>query len=345
MTDSTPRAQAPLLAAAQAQKHVTHNEALLQFDALLCCRILDRDLTAPPGSPSDGDTYLVAASATGDWAGQDYNIAFCVDGGWRFYAPFEGLSAFIADEAVMLVYTTSGWTDWASVLDLQNVPLLGVNTTADATNKLAVKSAALLFDNVGDDVQVKLNKHAAGDTGTVLFQTNASGRAEFGLAGDDDFHVKVSADGSSWTEALHVKSSGEVGIGTDDPTYDLDVNSDGGLNIRFTGATSVSYIFEDRNAAIDEKVMQLLVNSGLARFRGLNDALSSETVAGFAIDLAGGNFGFGVTGFGTSAANVLGIKNGTAPSSSPSGMGQLYVQGGALKYRGASGTVTTLAPA
>jgi hypothetical protein len=60
---------------------------------------------------------------------------------------------------------------------------------------------------------------------------------------------------------------------------------------------------------------------------------------------AGGNLGVGVTSFGTSAAKVIGIANGTAPSSSPAGMGQLYVENGALKYRGSSGTVTTIAPA
>jgi hypothetical protein len=58
-----------------------------------------------------------------------------------------------------------------------------------------------------------------------------------------------------------------------------------------------------------------------------------------------GNIGIGVTAFGTSAAKVLGIANGTAPSSSPAGMGQLYVESGALKYRGSSGTVTTIANA
>ena len=60
---------------------------------------------------------------------------------------------------------------------------------------------------------------------------------------------------------------------------------------------------------------------------------------------ASGNLGLGVTAFGTAAATVIGIANGTAPSSSPAGMGQLYVEGGALKFRGSSGTVTTIANA
>jgi len=58
-----------------------------------------------------------------------------------------------------------------------------------------------------------------------------------------------------------------------------------------------------------------------------------------------GNYGFGALSFGTSAAGVIGISNGTAPTTSPAGMGQLWVEGGALKYRGSSGTVTTIGPA
>jgi hypothetical protein len=60
---------------------------------------------------------------------------------------------------------------------------------------------------------------------------------------------------------------------------------------------------------------------------------------------SGGNLGVGVSTFGTAAAKVIGIANGTAPTTSPGGMGQLYVEGGALKYRGSSGTVTTIANA
>ena len=58
-----------------------------------------------------------------------------------------------------------------------------------------------------------------------------------------------------------------------------------------------------------------------------------------------GNVGIGVSTFGTSAAKVLGLANATAPSTSPAGMGQLYVESGALKYRGSSGTITTLGAA
>ncbi len=59
-----------------------------------------------------------------------------------------------------------------------------------------------------------------------------------------------------------------------------------------------------------------------------------------------GNIGVGgVTSWGTSAEGVIGIGDGVAPTTSPAGMGQLYVESGALKYRGSSGTVTTIANA
>ena len=116
MTDTTPRSGLPLLAAAQAQKHVTHNEALLQLDALGCAYLLDRDLTAPPASPADGDAWLVKATATGDWTGQDGNIAYSVDGAWRFYPPYAGLIAYVADENALLACDGAAWVDLASLL-------------------------------------------------------------------------------------------------------------------------------------------------------------------------------------------------------------------------------------
>ncbi|HEY1632989.1 MAG TPA: DUF2793 domain-containing protein [Rhizomicrobium sp.] len=219
MTDTTPRAGAPLLAAAQAQKHVTHNEALYQFDAFLCARFLDRDLTAPPGSPSDGDTYLVHATAIGDWTGQDGRIAYCADGAWRFYAPFQGLVAYVADESKLVAYNGTAWVDYASLLPLQNVPLIGVNTTASSPNLLAVQSNAILFTDqpTGSggtgDVRATLSKQAAANTASFLFQDNFSGRAEVGLTGDDNFHFKVSPDGSTWHDGIVLTgSSGLVTI-------------------------------------------------------------------------------------------------------------------------------------
>ena len=79
---------------------------------------------------------------------------------------------------------------------------LGVSTAPDAVNRLSVVSPATLFSHAGAGHQVKVNKAAAGETASLLFQTDWSGRAEMGLAGGDDFSLKVSADGMAWAEAL-----------------------------------------------------------------------------------------------------------------------------------------------
>jgi uncharacterized protein DUF2793 len=197
MADSTHLAL-PYLEAAQAQKHVTHNEALRILDAVVMLTVLDRDLTAPPGSPADGDRYLIASGATGAWSGRAGKIAAWQDGAWRFCTPREGWRVWVADEDVLLVFNGAIWTGAAT----QNAALVGVNTTADATNRLAVSSPAVLFSHAGAGVQVKLNKSADAEAASVLFQKDWSGRAEIGLIGNNDFAFKTSTDGSSFAIGL-----------------------------------------------------------------------------------------------------------------------------------------------
>ncbi len=197
----------PYLAASQAQKHVTHNEALTLLDGLVQLSVKSRVVAAPPGSPIDGDRYLLPASPTGAWVGQAGRIALRMDGAWRFLAAKEGWTLWVDDEDTSLTFNGAAWNAPGVPSALQNLSLLGVNATADAGSKFSLASAASLFNHVGNGHQLKLNKNAAGDTASILFQTGFSGRAEFGTTGDDDFHVKVSSDGSAFNEALVITGS------------------------------------------------------------------------------------------------------------------------------------------
>lgn len=204
----------PFIEAAQAQKHVTHNEGLKVLDAVVQLAVLDRDLTAAPGSPANADRYIVATGATGIWSGKDGEIAAFQDGAWMFYSPREGWLTWVADEDKLLVWDGTAWNEVfvsGGGGSVNPTPLVGVNATADATNRLSVSSPASLFNHEGAGHQIKLNKNAAGDTVSLLFQTGFSGRAEMGLAGDDNFHFKVSSDGSLWNEAIIInRATGEV---------------------------------------------------------------------------------------------------------------------------------------
>ena len=232
MSDTT-RLKLPLIAAQQAQKHVTHNESLLKLDVLVQARVLDRDLNTPPANPAEGDAYIDAASASGDWTGQEGNIAAWQNGGWVFHAPSEGWKVWVADEDALYVHDGTAWVKFETgITSVNPVPdgKLGINTTADATNRLAVKSDAVLFshDDVtpgSGDVQFKVNKAAAANTASLLFQTGWSGRAELGTIGGDDFHIKVSPDGATWQLPLTIDSStGNVGIFNASPKERLHLN-------------------------------------------------------------------------------------------------------------------------
>ena len=109
MSDITTHLLLPYILAAQAQKHVTHNEALRLLDAVVQLSVLDRDLTVPPAAPADGDRYIVASAATGLWAGWDLNVATWVDGVWMRLVPRPGWLAWIADEATCAVWTGTVW--------------------------------------------------------------------------------------------------------------------------------------------------------------------------------------------------------------------------------------------
>ena len=98
------------LAAAQSQKHVTMNEALSALDIVVQLSVSDRDLTAPPGSPAEGDTYLVAAPATGAWAGQEGKVAAYQAGAWVFHPPRSGWRAWVADEALWIFHDGTAWS-------------------------------------------------------------------------------------------------------------------------------------------------------------------------------------------------------------------------------------------
>lgn len=106
---NTDNLELPILSASQAQKHVTMNESLLTLDRLVQSFVLDKDLSTPPGSPSDEDAYIVGSSATDAWLGQEDSIAVW-DGVWNFFSPNKGWIFYVDDEDAHYYWNGSSWT-------------------------------------------------------------------------------------------------------------------------------------------------------------------------------------------------------------------------------------------
>lgn len=99
----------PLVEPAQAQKHVTVNEAFGRLDALTQLSVRSRGGTIPPVSAAEGETYIVGNGGVNAWSGRDGQIAIRANGGWDFVAPKEGWGAFVQDEGQRVVWLGGGW--------------------------------------------------------------------------------------------------------------------------------------------------------------------------------------------------------------------------------------------
>lgn len=221
MSDTSDILALPYLLPAQAQKHVTHNEALQKLDILVQLTVEAFGALTPPSLPQDGTVWALGSDPTGDWAGQGNTLAARSDGGWLYITPKPGWRAWGKADGDLRVWTGSAWDTPGVALD--NLDGIGIGTSHDGTNRLAVSAPASLFTHEGGGHQLKINKSATGETGTIVFQTGWSGRAEFGLAGNDDVTLKVS-DGGGWATALRVDTStAHVGIGISAPAAPLHV--------------------------------------------------------------------------------------------------------------------------
>lgn len=277
MTD-TANLALPFIDAAQAQKHVTHNEALAALDVCVQLAVLSRGLTAPPAAPVAGARYIVGAGGVGAFVGRLNQVASWDAAGWRFFAPRAGWLAWSAADDGLFLFDGASWIRFdGKISTLQNLQRLGVGTSADATDVLAVKTNSALFAALGSgeggsgDLRFKLNKEAAAKSLSQLYQSNWSGRAETGLMGDDRFRIKVSADGAAWRDALEI-----------DPAT-------GAALVRPGDAANPGLAFmgdQDTGLMRPAANVLALVAGGVERARASGDGLTAETIAARAYRLS-----------------------------------------------------------
>lgn len=136
MSQSSPRAELPYLQAAQAQKHVTHNEALQRLDALTQLCLRQRTSNSPPAQPAAGDLYGIGSTPSGAWAGQAGAIAYWTGTSWLFLQPQEGWRAWDLSTQALRVWRVEeggvggSWQPSFALFD--QLDGLGLGTVSDA---------------------------------------------------------------------------------------------------------------------------------------------------------------------------------------------------------------------
>lgn len=299
MTDTTPRLALPELAAAQSQKHVTVNEALVKLDALTDLYLTGMTLTAPPASPLDGDAYLVASGGTGAWSGYDGKIAYCIDGAWRFYTPFNGLRAYNAADSKAYFYTGSAW---------QEVSVNKIGGYSVTLSGAIAMSGAYSFAGT-----LTGNTTVTYPTSGTLATTNTAQT----ISGAKTFTATPTFNNATYSALF---TGGNVGIGTANPGTKLEVNlaganQRGAITLLSGGATNyvslgIGRTANDFEIGIASATNNFLVGSvrgdstiihtGKLHFGSAVDAVAQVTFD------AAGNVGIGTASPTTFKLNVAG---------------------------------------
>ena len=212
MSDISTHLLLPYILASQAQKHVTHNEALRLLDAMVQLAVLDRDLTTPPVSPADGDRYLVASGATGLWAGWDLNVAFWVDGVWMRLVPRPGWLAWIAAEQAFVVWNGSAWDLVGEPVDVSDAIFSLVND-ADPTRKALFSLSGITTGTTRTFTLPNTSSELAILAGTQTFTGNKTFSGTLTASGTVTVSAASASIGTAITTATYGMGTGATTTG------------------------------------------------------------------------------------------------------------------------------------
>jgi hypothetical protein len=219
----TKHLQLPLLAPAQAQKHVTHNEALLTLDVLCQASVISRSFNSPPENPVAGDRYLVCQSTNLDqnnhpWNGKTNALALWRDSSWHYFYPQFGWLIFVQSEQQFVFWNGQNWENLnSSSKIMNNIKELGVGTSADSANKIALKTNRILSTALSEeeggagDLECAFNKSSHSKKISFLFQEDYEDRIRIVFDENGYLVLSISPDGLIWNIALSINpKSGKV---------------------------------------------------------------------------------------------------------------------------------------
>jgi hypothetical protein len=192
---TTPDLGIPELSQAQANPDITHNEALVLFQAL-SKGVIDKDTSAAPGSPTEGDSYIVASGGSGAWSGWDDHIAIFWGGSWRFVpgrdsagtiitigARHEGISVWVNDEDLRYFWNGSAWANVSAGVVFANTDrVLGRVSSGGGTAEEVTftdQAQQLCDDTSFGAMRTTLDVPGLGSTNVLTAHNTFSGGVDF----------------------------------------------------------------------------------------------------------------------------------------------------------------------
>lgn len=233
---TTPKLQMPELVVGQAGKELTHNQALAVMDQLAQATVISRVIATPPGSPANGDMYIVAAAATGAWSGQSGKLAYWLTtvAAWTFITPANGWSVWVTDESKRYELVSGVWTVFAGGGGIAPGQNLLYNSLGNINQRGYVSGTATVIAN-----QYTIDRYRVVVSGQNLsFAASGNGFIKTAPAGGveqviEGINISGGNHAISWTGTAAASVNGTAR--TNGEVFSLPANTN--AVVRFTGGT------------------------------------------------------------------------------------------------------------
>ncbi len=191
----TSRLGLPLVDPAQAQKHVTVNEAFSRLDALTQLKLDGVGTSVPPASPVEGEVYAIGAGASGAWTGQDGKLGVLVNGGWAFVVPRKGWRGWSHPAGAEVLFDGVEWVAGAGALSPNGAGF--VHRSLETDHAISAGATSVIAG------ALPANSIVYGITGRVLSAIGGAASLEIGVAGSTDrYGSGIGTGAGAWARGI-----------------------------------------------------------------------------------------------------------------------------------------------